>query len=105
MKEGESKNLQEQVKHLTKEVDSFQGGKALLRDSPATGELPDQLGKTVTALKRLVDATKDFIEIDWQKRAIVDKCTRIPTIVVEPELLSAFFKALENSGLKPTEYT
>ncbi len=105
LKEGESKNLQEQVKHLTREIDSLKGGKSLLPERSATGELPDHLDKTVTALKRLIDVNAEFIEIDWQKRAIVDISHRDPKVVVESDLLTAFFRALENSGMKPPEGT
>lgn len=103
LKDGESKILREQVKHLTREVDSLQGIRSLPLDSITTGDLPNQLDKTVTALKRLLDATQDFFEIDWQQRAIVDTSLRIPKVVVETDLLSAFFRALENSGMKPSE--
>jgi hypothetical protein len=103
LKEGESKILQEQVKHLTREVNRLQESKVPSHGSSTTGELPAQLDKTVMALKRLTDAAADFLAIDWEKRAIVDISHRNPKVVVEPELLYAFFRALENSGMKPPE--
>lgn len=103
MKEGESKNFQEQVKYLNLEVARLQQGGKTLQHETGECDLSKQLDKTITALKHLLDASKDFYDLDWQQRAIVDISHRNPTVIVEPDLLSAFFKALENSGIKPPE--
>jgi hypothetical protein len=102
LKEGETKNLQEQVKLLTSELGSSKGSAALPQGA-ASAATSDQLNKTLTALKRLLDITSDFFEIDWKKRAIVDLSHRDHPVVVEPDLLDAFFMALEKSGMKPLE--
>lgn len=102
LKEGEAKNLQEQVKLLADEVGRLKGGNALPQGT-VTVATTDRLDKTLTALKRLLDATNDFLKIDWQRRAIVDISHRNPKVVVEPELLGAFLSALEKSGIKPPE--
>lgn len=103
LKEGEAKNLKVQVAILTKELERRQKGTGLLRDDGRSGSLPEQLSKTVTALKQLLDEASEFYKVDWQRRAIVDLSSRDPKVVVGPDLLGPFFEALANSGLKPSE--
>lgn len=102
LKEGEVKNLEQQVNMLTKEVSRLEGGKALAHPG-ATSDHSVQLDKTVTALKRLLGAANDFFGIDWERRAIVDLSSRHPKVIVEPELLISFFEALENAGIAPED--
>lgn len=103
-KELDVKDLEEQVKLQKWEIKRLQEGRAQLPQEISTnGELSRQLDKTCTALMRMLDATKDFFEIDWQRRAIVDTSCKPSKVVVELDLLGAFFRALENAGIRPPE--
>lgn len=94
-----------EIKLKDKEIASLQESKALPQGANTNKELSSQLNKTCTALKRLVDAFHEFVAIDWKQRTIVDLAPIIPKPIVETDLLDAFFKALENSGIKPPENT
>lgn len=101
--EGEIGILENKIKFKEEEINSLLERKALPQVASTDKELSSQLDKTCTALKRLIDALQDFVAIDWVQRTIVDISHINPKAMVEPDLLTAFFRSLENSGIKPPE--